>query len=253
MPQDEHGRLKRTLITGSLIILGVLGGGMIAGGAPAFKAWTASLNSERKISEYNRTHSIRKLQIGAGQMDYPGWLNTDIEPGPGETYLDATKRFPTPDGSIHYIFGEHVIEHVSYEEGLLMLRECYRVLAPGGKVRFATPNLLKYIALFQEPKTEEVQNYMRLKFQVHGWPAGARPESTILNSEMRSFGHQFLYDPRTLSDRLAQAGFRMVAEFPPGESDDPQLRGIEARHNTSDVSWRAVNDYEVMVLQAVRP
>ncbi len=42
----------------------------------------------------------------------------------------------------------------------------------------------------------------------------------------------------------------MIAEFPPGESDDPQLRGVESRHNNS---WREINNYESMVLQAVRP
>ncbi len=157
---------------------------------------------------------------------------------------------PLPDGSIHYIFGEHVIEHLNYDDGLLMLRECYRVLAPGGKIRLSTPNLMKYIQLFQEPKTEEVQAYIRRKIEAHVWPESSRPELMILNLEMRSFGHQYLYDPRALSDRLAQSGFRMIAEFPPGESDDPQLRGVEIRHANS---WRGLNDFESMVLQAVRP
>jgi len=183
-------------------------------------------------------------------MDYPGWLNTDIEPRPGEVYLDATKNFPVADGSFHYIFGEHVIEHLTYDDALSLLRECYRTLAPGGKIRLATPNLMKYIQLFQEPNTDEAQSYIPKKLAIHGWPPSSRPETMILNMEMRSFGHQFLYDPRTLSNRLAQAGFRMITEFPPGESDDPQLRGIESRHTNL---WRPVNDYESMVLQAVRP
>lgn len=235
---------------GGVIAGGVLIGKAMALGAPALNIWIAALNSPRVVREYMLTHPIRKLQIGAGRIDYPGWLNTDIDPGPGESYLDATKRFPVPDASIHYIFGEHVIEHLSYDNGLLMLRECYRVLVPGGKIRFATPNLMKYLSLVQEPKNEAAQSYFRSKLEAHGWPQNSRPESMILNMEMRSFGHQFLYDPRTLSDRLAQVGFRMIAEFPPGESDDPQLRGVESRHNNG---WRAVNDYESMVLQAVRP
>src|SRR5205823_4217702 len=99
----------------------------------------------------------------------------------------------------------------------------YRVLAPGGKIRFATPNLIKYIQLFQEPQTDEIRSYLNRKLEVHGWPRSVEPELMVLNMEMRSFGHRFLYDPRTLSNRLTQAGFRMIAQFPPGESDDPQL------------------------------
>ena len=131
-----------------------------------------------------------------------------------------------------------------------MLRECYRVLAPGGKIRFATPNLLKYIQLFQEPKTDEVQSYLGRKLEIHSWAKTSRPEVTILNGEMRSFGHKYIYDPQTLSDRFTEAGFRTIAQFPPGESDDPQLRGIESRHTNI---WRPVNDYESMCLQATRP
>ena len=202
------------------------------------------------MEAYLRSHPVRKLQIGAGTANYPDWLNTDIDPSKEQVYLDATKHFPLPDGSIHYIFGEHVVEHLTYEQGLAMLGECYRVLAPGGKIRLATPNLLKYFALYQDPPSEDVKRYIAAKLQDHGWPHTSRPAATILNLEFRSFGHQFLYDPVTLSDSLATAGFKMISQFRPGESDDPQLRGIELRHNIP--ALREMNDYESMVLQAVR-
>jgi predicted SAM-dependent methyltransferase len=245
-------RKKSILKIGGILAAGVLIGKLIALliNSPAIQTRMNIMNAPGKIREYSRTHPVRKLQLGAGGQDYPGWLNTDIRPGPAEVYLDATRPFPIPDGSIHYIFGEHVIEHLSYDDGLLMLRECSRVLAPGGKIRFATPNLLKYVQLFQEPKTDEMQSYLGRKLEFQSWPKSSRPEATILNREMRSFYHKYLYDPQTLSDRFAAAGFRAVAQFPPGESDDPQLRGIESRHTNF---WRPVNDYESMCLQASRP
>ena len=81
-------------------------------------------------------------------------------------------------------------------------------------------------------------------------PQTSQPAATILNLEFRSYGHQFLYDPATLSDSLTKAGFQMITNFRPGESDDPQLRGIEARHIFAVL--REINDYESMVLQATR-
>ena len=131
-----------------------------------------------------------------------------------------------------------------------MLRECHRVLAPGGKIRLATPNLLKYLQLFREPKTAEVERYLDFKILWHNWPVTSNKETAILNLELHSFGHQFVYDPATLADSLSQAAFRNIVQFPPGESDDPELRGIEARHNNA--MYRESNDYETMVLQAVR-
>jgi predicted SAM-dependent methyltransferase len=131
-----------------------------------------------------------------------------------------------------------------------MLNECYRILASGGKVRIATPNLLKFVQLFQDHKTEEMRRYMEGKLMWHGWPQTPKPECLILNLELRSFGHQFVYDPQTLRDSMSRAGFRMITEFPPGDSDDAELRGVEHRRNTS---IRDLNDFETMVLQAVRP
>jgi predicted SAM-dependent methyltransferase len=177
-------------------------------------------------------------------------LNTDLEPASGQAYLDATRRFPLPDRSFQYVFSEHVIEHLSYEDGMTMLKESYRGLAPGGRVRIATPDLLRFVALFQPSKSEEARHYMDEKLKVHGWPRNSVPESVILNLQLRSFGHQFVYDPATLRDRLAQAGFQQIAEFAAGRSEAPELRGLEARARTG---FRNINDYETMVFEAVRP
>src|SRR5687767_6891434 len=51
-------------------------------------------NSAPVIERYMREHQTRKVQLGAGSSRLEGWLNTDIEPGDGLAYLDATKPFP---------------------------------------------------------------------------------------------------------------------------------------------------------------
>jgi predicted SAM-dependent methyltransferase len=234
----------------------VVAGGPLLGLAlarllPTAAYWIWSLDASREIRRYNSVHSVRMLQIGSGTVNLPGWLNTDIEPGTGQTYLDATKRFPISDGSMQYIFAEQVIEHLTYDQGLSMLRECYRVLAPGGKIRLATPDLMKYFQLLQDPNSEQSQRYIEAKLKFHFWPRTSEPAANIFNMELRSFGHQFLYDQPTLSDSLSRAGFQRISSFAPGESDEPQLRGIDWRHN-SDLA-RESNDYESMVLQAARP
>ena len=52
-------------------------------------------------------------------------------------YMDATEPFPLPSQSFDAVHCEHVIEHVAYEAGMTMLRECRRVLRPGGVLRIA--------------------------------------------------------------------------------------------------------------------
>jgi predicted SAM-dependent methyltransferase len=205
--------------------------------------------SPRVISEYLRTHSTRKLQLGAGTFDRPGWLNTDIEPRAGQAYLDVTKPFPLPEGSMQVVFSEHLIEHVPYEDGLKMLKECHRVLGPGGGVRIATPNLMKFVELFAEPKSEAVTRFIQNKVAWHEWPRTADPECLILNWQLRFWGHQFVYTPKMLRASLERAGFTDIKEFRSGESDRADMAGLEARPGSSIGD---VNAYETMVFQAVR-
>lgn len=200
---------------------------------------------------------MRKLQIGAGgAKGFSDWLNTDIEPQAGEAYLDATKPFPIPDDAFSYVFAEQLFEHLSYRDGLAMLRQCRRVLHSGGKIRLATPNVLKLIQLFQDPKTDEMRDYMKRKIDLECWPEAVpqtiSPECVILNYELKSWGHKFVYDPRTLRESLERTGFQAIKEFAQGESDDPQLTDLEMRHKTPTPT-RVMNDYETMVFQAVRP
>lgn len=250
---------NKQIVISSIVILA----GVFLGLTVAYRIYTGNLNRAQTkvhtiIPDYLRTHTVRKLQIGAGVAGntpaFSDWLNTDIEPVAGEAYLDAAKPFPLPDGVLSYVFSEHLIEHLSYRDGLMMLRECYRTLKPGGKVRIATPDLLKLVGLFQTPRTDAMRNYVDGKLKAPYWPERlpltVSPECVILNYELKSFGHQFVYDPRTLRDSLERAGFQDVKQFVSGESDDLQLKGLEVRHTWVE---HAVSDYETMVFQAVRP
>lgn len=242
------------MLYGVILVVWSAGGLTVLAAAPAFvhaavAKYRTTFATRSIINGYLRDHSQRKLQIGAGGNNMTGWLNTDIEPEDGQAYLDATARFPLPDRSFNYIYSEHVIEHLGYDGALTMLRECHRVLAPGGRLRVATPNLLKFVALFQEGRSEEAQRYIPEKLRVHQWPQTASPECLILNLQLRSWGHQFVFDPKTLSDLLSHAGFDKVAEVRCGESGDAALRGLEERQRTG---FRNINGYETMVFEAVR-
>jgi SAM-dependent methyltransferase len=116
------------------------------------------------IDEYLATNQIKKLQIGAGTNPLTGWLNTDYEPTTNTmVFLNATKPFPFRDALFDYVFSEHMIEHISYKEGLFMMKEVFRVLKPGGKVWIATPDVKNIVGLFSLTKTPEQQKYIQWK------------------------------------------------------------------------------------------
>jgi predicted SAM-dependent methyltransferase len=206
----------------------------------------------KRIDAYLQSHPLRRLQLGTGANVYEGWLNTDVEDFKRENeivYLDARKRFPLPDGSFDLIFCEHMIEHLTYPEGIGCLAECHRVLRPGGRIRVATPSLDQLIQLYDPMQSELQQRYVRWSTDTFVPHADVPLPGFVLNNFFRDWGHQFIYDRQTLRHALESVGFTDVEEWPVGQSAAPDLRGLE-RHMRSVAEF---NEYETMALEARKP
>jgi predicted SAM-dependent methyltransferase len=205
----------------------------------------------RRIDAYLRTHHVRKLQLGTGGNVRDGWLNTDIHDfrRTGEVvYMDAREAFPLPGVSFDLVYSEHMLEHLSYGDGQRCLRECLRVLRPGGRIRVATPSLERLIRLY-DPELSDVQRrYLRWSIDEFVPHADAPLPGFVLNNFLRDWGHEFVYDTQTLRQALEAAGFVDVEEHRVGESDDPRLAGLE-RHLAEAPD---LNEYETIVLEARR-
>ena len=179
------------------------------------------------IKDYYSNNRIRKLNIGAGGGGIPGWLNSDIEPKLRSImYLDATQTFPLPDCSFDYIFSEHMIEHVTYQNGKRMILECYRVLKPGGLLRISTPDLSFLVDLYKDNKSEIQTQF--IKDSMDTWLEVPYYSSVfVINNYVRAWGHQFIYDKEILHDLLIRCGFVNINTFEVLESNDKQLSNLE--------------------------
>ena len=193
------------------------------------------------------------MQIGAGPNRLQGWLNTDYYVCDRQPLvpLNATRPFPIPDAVFDYVFSEHLIEHLSYESGLSMLRECHRVLKPGGMVRVATPALETLLAIYSPDRTPIQDRYVRWASDQFVLQATENPACFVINNAFHNWGHQFLYDQPTLKRLLERAGFEAIVPQLPGESDDDNLRGIE--WHGRDIGDEEINRFETLVLEARRP
>jgi len=92
-----------------------------------------------KVARFKKM-KILKLNIGSGKVKLSGWVNIDIEPG-ADLVIDVRKRLPFEDCSVDFIYGEHVLEHFTFEEGEKVFREFFRCLKDGGVLRIAMPCL----------------------------------------------------------------------------------------------------------------
>src|SRR5580658_1989726 len=98
------------------------------------------LQIEDALTAYLAGPGPHCLEIGAGANGKAGWLATDLGAGQGagttrSIALDARKPFPIPTNSFDFIYSEHMIEHVTFDSGATMFKECFRILRPKGTLR----------------------------------------------------------------------------------------------------------------------
>jgi len=207
---------------------------------------------QMKSKTYLSSNGPKKLQIGTGHNPLDGWLNTDVVVREsGVINLDAKKRFRFGDKVFDYVFTEHQIEQLTPKEAQSMLRECYRVLRPGGKVRIGTPDLGTLLGLYTSDKTSEQSEYVDWIADNFIPDAGPHRDVAVINHAINGFGHKFIYDFETLKDSLTGAGFVNVDQCKIGESDSVALRGIDS-HGIAIGNQRMAR-FETMVLEATRP
>ncbi len=81
----------------------------------------------------------RVIDLGCGDVkQHPENLGFDVWPGPSvDVVSDLADGVPLADESVDQVFAVHVLEHLA--DYLPLLRECHRVLRPGGVLHVLAP------------------------------------------------------------------------------------------------------------------
>lgn len=94
---------------------------------------------------------LHRVNLGCGSRFHPSWINIDMRAtGDGVIAHDLSKGIPLPDQSCDVVYHSHVLEHIPRERAPQFLGECYRVLAPGGIIRVAVPDLERICRTYLE-------------------------------------------------------------------------------------------------------
>jgi hypothetical protein len=137
--------------------------------------------------------------------------------------LDLRRPWKCPHDLWRGILCEHTIEHLSYEHALLTMREMFRTLQPGGRVRISVPDIRKFVM--------EYLNGNCLAFPSHLKIRGAQ----IISLATQCWDHVSTWDGELLSSSLASIGFQSVDIASYREGGDRRLLKDTQAHQWESV------------------
>jgi hypothetical protein len=159
---------------------------------------------------------------------------------PGIVRHDVRRGLPYRDGEVACIYSSHMIEHLARWQGLALVRECARVLEPGGLLRLATPDLSVVIDEYRAGDRSEsptAADAFMSKLATYA----DRPGGTLARVAHRlSTGapHQWLYDNESLVLLLRDGGFGEPRIRGFRDSDLPDIALLEHRADSQFVEAR---------------
>lgn len=211
----------------------------------------ARLKSGRRSNVPAGLSSV-KLNLGCGLAVAPDWLNIDGSlnalvagmPSPmhrlvyhltgarqyyseqeycrllkGHKFMhhDLSTGIPLKNEVADYIFSSHFLEHLFRKDADHLLRECYRVLKPGGVLRISVPDLEYALSLYSSGQTEKmIQSYFFVE-----------------DGDNYYSRHKYMYDYAMLSEQLGDIGFSDVKRCQYRQGCVPDIELLDNRPEES--------------------
>jgi predicted SAM-dependent methyltransferase len=202
---------------------------------------------------------LKRVNIGCGQSPTPGWLNYDnslsvrlarhpllarafgrlpvlarsqrefVEFAATRDihWADATKHIPLPDASVEVLYTSHTVEHMDREDARRFAGEALRVLAPGGIIRVAVPDLRVLVNQYLDEENADT-------FMERTWLTRPRARSPVERLQSLLVGerhHLWMYDGPSMVRFLSAMGFRepLVCEAGTTRIPDPDPLNLRER------------------------
>ena len=166
------------------------------------------------------------MNFGCGwEQKFPGWINVDlkVEAAP-DVIANLGRGLPFASACADFIYTESFIEELSLAQGRNFLRECRRIIKPGGVMRLLTADLEKFARSYLQQPDWLVETWDITT----GVPRETSGACEVVNLGIRLAG-TFFYDRPTFRQIAGECGFRVEDVEYKRSSEHAELRDLDIR------------------------
>ncbi len=165
------------------------------------------------------------LNIGCGSRFHRSWNNVDFgSSDPSVIAHDLTQGIPFRDCSFDAVYSAHFVEHVDRAVARFILRECFRVLKTGGRLRIVVPDLEYASTLYLESLRGVLSRETEISREHYEWAVLNLIDQMVRDrggGEMLEFLRKPLHDEAFV---VSNGGGADVGQFRRSSRNDPGRR-----------------------------
>ena len=151
------------------------------------------------------------LNVGCGKKFHNEWANLDMFSNSHHVKsYNLLKGIPFPNDQFDVVYHSQVLEHFSKDKAPSFLRECLRVLKPGGIMRIVVPDLENIVNEYIKHLDENIRNPNSQSEANYDWIMLEMYDQTVRNyrgGQMAAFLRQpELINEKYIKDRIGYVG-----------------------------------------------
>ena len=122
------------------------------------------------------------LNIGCGAKYHKAWVNVDMTSNCKYVIsYNLLKGLPFDSNQFEVVYHSQVLEHFPKEKAPSFIRECFRVLKPGGIMRVVIPDLENIVIEYMEQLNENIRNPSKQSEANYDWILLEMYDQTVRN------------------------------------------------------------------------